>query len=160
MFNEGKRPSFFSLKDISGKSYFNWRNFFSSENPPYSRIRSGSEAFFQFFFQNLVSVMRGWGFRPMRDVGIALNCPEGWNSFLGSLWEVGVFNPMILKEQASYPRGSTNTSYSGSRLEVIPKMEWDSHSKMIKEKKGVKTSIWPRWPSHELDSNQYQATFL
>ncbi|GJV87744.1 hypothetical protein Tco_1531682 [Tanacetum coccineum] len=33
----------------------------------YSRIRSGSEAFLPFFFQNLVSVTRGWGFRPMRD---------------------------------------------------------------------------------------------
>lgn len=41
----------------------------------------------------------------MRDVGIALNCPEGFNSFLGSLWEVGVFNPMILKEQGVVSQG-------------------------------------------------------
>ncbi|KAD2392774.1 hypothetical protein E3N88_39751 [Mikania micrantha] len=29
-------------------------------------------------------------------------------------------------------RGSSNALYSGSRLEVIPKIEWDSHSKMRK----------------------------
>jgi len=47
-------------------------------------------------------------YRSIRDVGMALNyCPEGLKSFLGSLWEVGVFNPMILKEQGvvSYLRG-------------------------------------------------------
>jgi len=60
------------------------------------------------------TLYKGWGFRPMRDVGIALNCPAGWNSFLRS--------PRLLKEkeESSYRRNQNQFLIEKERSLPVP----------------------------------------